>query len=275
MAKRIKKAAVRPELCKQWLRRFEEDGESPPRIAESDGYDVRTVRKQIQQAMQEREMREARGMVLRDALEKHYKDLCTFAEKLDSGVSWPPTPVSPIFSQDRMWQALKEHLPRSPIWKAILRWESLVDQFSLCVKQVEECAKVKAEAQGLNFAQAPGEAGLGEGFVRSIASHLVGLARGQKGLKDIAEFSHKKAADTDLHEAMMGAFYLAVMNPDKMESLKTIYSKILDEAIGWEEADELRKVVSELERQSRVLHDELATIILRRVVPGRCRYCPI
>ena len=97
MARRIKKGAVRPELCKQWLRRFEEDGESPPHIAEADGYDVRTVRKQIEKAMQEREMREARVMVLRDALEKHYKDLYTFAETLDSSISWPPYNISKSF----------------------------------------------------------------------------------------------------------------------------------------------------------------------------------
>jgi len=274
MASGRKKPAVRPEVSKEWLRRFE-NGESAPHIAKQDVYDVRTVRKYIEQAREEAESRDARVIVKREALEKHYRDLYTFAEKLDSEFSWPPKSVSLIFSQDRMWQALKEHLPRSPIWNGILRWDQLAGKFDLCVKQVEEHAKIEAQAHELSFYQNPGEAGLGEGFARSIASHLVGLARGQKGLKDIAEFSHEKAADTDLHEAKMGAFYLAVMNPDKMESLKTSYSKILDEATGWEEADELQKVVSELERQSIVLHDELAIIILRRVVLGRCRYCPI
>ena len=33
MPKRVKKPAVRPEVRRQWFKRFEEDGESPPEIA--------------------------------------------------------------------------------------------------------------------------------------------------------------------------------------------------------------------------------------------------
>ncbi len=79
MRRRTKKPAVRPEVRRQWLRRFEEYGESPPEISKADGYDVRTVRKQIEYAREERELREARAMVLRNDLERHYSDLCEFA----------------------------------------------------------------------------------------------------------------------------------------------------------------------------------------------------
>ncbi len=54
VASRIKKPAVRPELRREWLRRNETEGESPPEIAKQDGYDVRTVRKQIEIERQER-----------------------------------------------------------------------------------------------------------------------------------------------------------------------------------------------------------------------------
>jgi len=275
MAKRIKKSAVKPELKREWLRRFDEDGESPPQIAKADGYDVRTVRKQIELARQEREVREARAMVLRDALEKHYRDLYTFAGKLDSDLSWPPKHISFGLKEDRMWQALREHMPRSPIWKAIPRWEQLADQFDLCIKGVEERAKVEAQARGLNFAQATGEPGLYEGFGQGVAFHAASLARGHRGLKDVGKFSQTRATDAGLHEVKKGVLGLGLMHPDEIVNLETIYLELLDEVNGWEEANDLHQVVLALERQSTVLHDELASIILRRVVPGRCKYCPI
>ena len=71
MGKRTKKPPVRPEVRKDWLNRYEKDGESPPQIAKSDGYDVRTVRKQLQEAQREREIREGRLTVLRKAIEGH------------------------------------------------------------------------------------------------------------------------------------------------------------------------------------------------------------
>lgn len=275
MAKRVKKPVVKPEVRRQWLRRFEEDGESPPQIAKADGYDVRTVRKQIEISRQEREIREARAMVLRQALEKHYQDLWTFAQKLNSHLSWPPQHIVYSLREDPMWQALREHLPKSPIWKAIQNWEQLVDRFDLCTKQLEERVKVVAQARGLKFAQASGEPGLIEGFEKSVIFHFESLVRGHKGLKDVAEFYHFRATDTGLHDVRMGAFYLALMHPDEIGNLRAIYFELLDEVAGWEQANELQQVVLEVGRQLQVLRDELVTITLRRVVPGRCKYCPL
>ena len=42
MVKRMKKPAITPEVRLDWLRRYEEDRESPPQIAEKDKVDVRT-----------------------------------------------------------------------------------------------------------------------------------------------------------------------------------------------------------------------------------------
>ena len=86
MKRRTKKDPVKPDKRHEWLRRNEQNGESPPQIAAADGFDVRTVRKQIQIAREEREAREARGAVLRNAVELHYKDLCGVAEDVKTQV---------------------------------------------------------------------------------------------------------------------------------------------------------------------------------------------
>ena len=118
-----KKPLVKPSERREWLRRLEEDGEPLSKIAESVKFDVRTVKKQTEMAIEEREGREARLIVLRQALEKHYTDLLTFVEKLNSGVIQSSLPMS--IRDDRMWGALREHLPRSTIWKSIDKMERL------------------------------------------------------------------------------------------------------------------------------------------------------
>ena len=101
MKKRTRKPPVRPEVARKWLKRYEEDGESPPQIAQSDGFDVRTVRKQLELMRHEREVREARQVVLRKALESHYADLCSFAENLRAALSGDtPKHISNSFRDD-------------------------------------------------------------------------------------------------------------------------------------------------------------------------------
>ena len=114
MSKRIKKPTVKLEQRVQWLRRYEA-GESAARIADSDEFDVRTVRRHIEEARQEREVREATVMVLRSALENHYADLCRLAEKLDAEIA-REEPIYSLLGDDRMLSALKQHLPRSTLW---------------------------------------------------------------------------------------------------------------------------------------------------------------
>lgn len=278
MAKRTKKPAVRLEVRRQWLRRFEEDGESPPQIAKAAGFDVRTVRKQIEIAREEREMREARATVLRQALEDHYADLCAFAKKLDAEISWPPRHISLLLKDDRMWRALKEHLPRSVIWKAFSKWEELVDRFDMCANESKKRAQVEAEKRGWNFHQHPLEhvkVGLLEGFVTSIVSHVVSVAFGGQGLKDVLTFSYEASTESGVLAVRIGNFGGGYVYSEQATELENTHHELLDEALAWEESEGLHQTVLKIKRQSEVLHDELALITLRRVVPGRCRYCPL
>ena len=43
----------------------------------------------------------------------------------------------------------------------------------------------------------------------------------------------------------------------------------------WEEYAALEKLFTKLFRTKSKLQDEIAVIILRRIVPGRCKYCPL
>ena len=43
----------------------------------------------------------------------------------------------------------------------------------------------------------------------------------------------------------------------------------------WPERQSMQKTLSELTGLTEEVREELATIVLRGVLPGRCKYCPI
>jgi len=273
MAKRIKKPAVRPELAREWLRRYEEDGESPPRIANADGYDVRTVRKQLEKMSRERELRDARQVVLRQALEKHYVDICSFAEKLRAGISGrTPSMVSPILKDDPMWKALRQHLPRSPLWKDIGHLERLAEPFKLCLDNIKERVRKEAESRtSMQFVSSGDEIGFTDGLPESIVFHLQSVARGERGL---AEVSYSKKSAKTATRIEHGAFSIALVPEERAEEVIAISRSLMNESTEWQEYQELFRLTQDFVKAQQSLKEELTTIILRRVVPGKCMYCP-
>jgi hypothetical protein len=273
MAKRIKKPAVRPELAREWLRRHEEDGESPPQIAKADSYDVRTVRKQLEKMSRERELREARQVVLRQALENHYVDICSFAEKLRAEISGrAPSMVSPILKDDPMWKALRQHLPRSPLWKDIDRLERLAEPFRLCLDNIKERVRKEAVSRtSLQFVSSGDEIGFTDGLPEGIAFHLQSVARRERGL---AEVSYNRKSAKTLVRIEHGAFNIALVPEEKAEEVIAISRSLEKESTEWQEYQELSSLTQDFLKAQQGLKEELTRIILRRVVPGKCMYCP-
>lgn len=274
MAKRSKKPAVELEKRRQWLKRHEEDGESPPQIAKIDGYDVRTVRKQIELERQERERREARFAVLRGALEKHYTDLCGFAQKLDSELGSDGAHLATL-KDDPMWSALREHLPRYKMWKNLARWENLhieLEQLDNDVKQkLENLVSTKSP---LEFAAKPHEVGLSEGTVAALAFHLRAVAQGEPGLDGRAD-CQLEAPDQETTWLRLGAFTIGRIPNSKTSEIQQLVVDLLSHIVTWEEHDDMSRLFYEIKRLQKAIHEELLIIMIRRVVPGKCKYCPL
>jgi hypothetical protein len=273
MTKRYKKSPVNPEMRRKWLQQSEEDGKSPPQIAKDDGYDVRTVRKQLELERQERERREARTIVLRNALEQHYGDLCGFAGRLSSQVSSERGSVA-LLREDRMCSSLREHLPRSVIWKNLDRWEYIRKQIEQLQaemrKSFEDEVKLRAAAKNIDLSE---ETGIIEGEVESLSFHCKWVAQGSRGLNGI-DFEFKKYSE-EKTDVQLGAFNLGRVLNDQSLYVQELNKELRSEVTSWSSYYELEKLYADLKRTQRILEDELAIITLRRVVPGRCRYCPI
>jgi hypothetical protein len=278
MARRTRKPPVKLEERRGWLKRYEEEGESPPQIAVKDGFDVRTVRKQIDLAKQEREAREARSIVLRDALEKHYEDLRRFPEKLNSEITGSRD--IPYSSDDDLIEAaLRQHLPRSPIWVYLAKWRNL-HQRAVEEKQKMELVidKMVKTNQNLNplinaglEEVVPGVIAVLNATVKqwydgntnyTLKNSLVVEPAGEGFVRARFGFSQVGKMENGISQS-----YLKIIH-DGIEDLE---SRIRDS----EEYRNLEKTAIKIKRLGGKLREELAVVRLRRIVPGRCKYCPL
>jgi len=60
-----------------------------------------------------------------------------------------------------------------------------------------------------------------------------------------------------------------------VEIVRDVLEDLESNIRGWEVYSELEKIITEIGRLRRKLREELAVIRLRRIVPGRCKYCPL
>jgi hypothetical protein len=274
MGKKPRRPAPQPDVRQTWLNRYEINGESPPQIALKDGYDVRTVRKYIQEAIQEREAREARSLVLRNALESHYRDLCKYAEDLSSTIAGDKTFSRP--TPDRyIGDALNQHLPRSPIWKDLKTLDLLNKQIEELEKNIRRRLEEEIK-QDKRFAEivAAGEDQAIDGINALLNFQIKSWAQGQQGL-NIKDSFKTKPADKGLVNVQCGFAQMGEVKKEHVraisEGLNDYGSKITD----WVEYKEMESAYRKIKDIKESLIDELAIITHKRVVPGKCKYCPI
>ena len=272
MAKRIKKPAVDLEQRQEWLKRYEA-GESPPHIAKSDGFDVRTVRKHIELARQEREVKEARFMVLRNALESHYDDLCGYAEKLTAQVSGQKAVESP--RDEYMQSALRQHLPRSPMWGYIKQREGLQQQINQLIHEAgTKLEKLVGSDLRLSSGLDSSERGVVLGIVVALKFQIEQWAKGNRGL-NVEDDLIEEIAEEGFVNLRYGFAHMGNVKKGHVKLIQKVLWDSESRVKEWEEGRKLEKSFTELKRVEKNLKDELAVITLRKIVPGRCRYCPL
>jgi len=277
MAKRIKKPPVLPEQRLDWLTRSEE-GESVPKIASNDSYDVRTIRRHIELAKQQREVKEARATVLRNALERHYEDLCNFAARLDPTIAKNiPNPSSA--DDNFMEAALRQHLPRSPIWGYLTNRGSLQQEYTEL--SVEAKARVEKAVRAERRFDPLLSAGLTEvvpGIINALDFQVEQWSLRREGLKVGTNLRAEPEGEGRV-QLCYGFSRMDIVKSEDAKGYLSILKKIIErleqKIVNWELYKKLLKANDEISRLDRKLYEELSVIRLRRIVPGRCKYCPL
>jgi hypothetical protein len=244
----------------EWFRRFEE-GESAKKIAEDAQYDARTVKNQIDLERQKQERKAVRTMVLRTALEKHYKQICDFAGELEALLGAERN-MLPMKRENPMWLSLRQHLPRYKMWKNFEKWERLRDEVHIAEQELkvelrkqliwESGLEPESEPKDMDFLK---DIGLTPRMIESLYNHIRSAAEGQA--ENLLEFN-----------------YPAISDDYESDAVK-LARKTLEKAPQWPQFNKLGLIWKDLEQVKKELRDELEIVRLREVLPGRCRYCPI
>ena len=270
---RGRKSATTPEKAREWLRRVEEHGESVSRIADDEHFSSKTVLRAVERAREDRDQRAARQEFFKDRLRGHHDDLWRFAERLRSELErGSPGPVSATLKSDALWEALRRHIPHALLWREVDAWEKLGPAVDSAAEQLKE--RIVAEtgkATGVGPAPADDWPGLQRDLADGPFQHLKSLAYGGPGLSSVKMAEEEHPDGVRLRH---GAYRLAVVSRGGKDSFLKTYWRLLEDAASWPEYVKLKALVEQERKLRDSLKASLTGIVLRRVVPGRCPYCP-
>ena len=72
-----------------------------------------------------------------------------------------------------------------------------------------------------------------------------------------------------------GVYTIGRVPNGRVTAVKELVLALLPKVTTWQEHNQMSRLFTSLDRVQRELHNELLTVILRRIVPGKCRYCPL
>lgn len=272
MARRIKKPPVKPETRLEWLDRIEK-GETPPQIAERDQFDVRTVRKHVELARLERDVQQARSEVLRNALESHYRDLLETARNIENQV-FGESQVS-LERDVPLMSGLRQHMPRSPLWENLRKWNWTLTELAELESMIRSKVQKEIEADGrLNGIVSQGANGVIPAAVDVLIHQVKEWARGLEGLKIDRDIHLEKAPEGRVR-MRYGFSHFGEIEESRVETIKAVLIDFESELKNRAEYLEMEKLYNKLERLKKGIGEILTVVLLRRIVPGKCKYCPL
>lgn len=271
MSRRKGASSITPERRLQWLKRHE-GGESIFKIAIDAGFDQRTVKRHVELAKNEREFKEERSSVLRGALEHHFSDLLSVVDIMLTHIDTGET-VELSGDEEFLQDALREHIPRSAIWLLLRNWNSYVAGVTLLKAQIrdrlEKTVSSDATLAAINERK-------NDELFRRMRSALKAEERnhGHPGL-DVKVMEIEERANQ--LRAVNSAFTTFGELDDKKELavVQAILAKIQSKMEAWEEFTELGDQYRKLADARTKLKEALRILKWKRIVPGRCRLCPM
>ena len=268
---RGRKPEVSIEQANEWLRRVE-NGESIKEVGKSDNFVERTVKKYVEQATERQETTQARTMVYKDALEKHFKDLLSMARKLDQAVSSSKSIAGE--AKDPLYSALKEHQPNSKLWVLFSEWNGVIVE----IESVRENFKaaVRDDASNNPWLQAAFVGGamdaenIGQAMIKVVDS----LRGGYPGIRAVNALKPEPFGDPNLVIARYGGFNLGTFQPSNLPDLQLQLTELENRLPGFSQFQSLKSLAERQSQLKEAIHDLLTVFILKRVISGHCRYCP-
>lgn len=269
--KRTRKPPISAEKRAEWLKRHERNGETPPQIADEDDADVRTVRKHLDLARRERDMREAHTTLLRDALKDHYHDIHVVIKQIETCLSSEQS-FDLDNSDDLRLKALRQHMPRSALLKNIRRFNNGISEIGEKSDAAKD--KINTSAEETIDKSAIGTQQLKEGLINIFVHQFEQWSRGYKGL-NVTDSFFIESKENSIWTVRYGFSHLGKFAKKDIVTLKNMIRDFEVDMRDWEELKELRSNYNNLRSVRNRVLKETSAIRMRRIFSGKCEYCPL
>ena len=288
---------------RKWLDAFER-GETEASIARQQrpSCDVRTVRKGIEQARQQRAAQDARAQLTVEALRGHQESLLSIVREVLGALTLPahglqvPAEIgddpSPILlpaarveyrhskewtltfhcEEKPEWKLLQEHLRRDKMWKSISQWKkAIVAHLKARVVLKTKAVDLLTERTGY---QMMGKNGIPPFISDSAADLLYRVTLGPiLGTPDGTDFQSNITADADSAEVAIGGTTLATVPKGEEQDCKTHILLARGDLSASEEASQVGETYEAAKEQTDKAREAVEEICLLGLVPGECRIC--
>lgn len=267
--RRKRRPAISREERLRWLQELEH-GKGITAIAREAGRDIRVVKRHIEIAQQESELAWARRDFIKGRLEQHQQDLLAEAERLRSvlgtQVTVPLEPRDPL--KKKVHQALREHVQRLLLSRLLTEYDHKLEELSelrsglrytLQKKEAELLAALPTRLPTNPWAN---------NLVDALERHAwTGVVwRGQHEATEAAGYE-----GYHLHWGELALTRLPVAQGD-VANLGQAHRELC--AVAETLLPSLLERVHHLKGLGAQIREELDVFVLKRMVPGRCRYCP-
>ena len=293
---------IDPREVENWLQQYDA-GRSIATIAREFRKDPRVVRRHIDAALLHRDGRAAQRRLMDDALRSHQKDLMTAIAALKSRVQVPRVDEAVGLDEEdvqklniprarlprgeywyeqermqveesRMWQLLREHLTRDPLWLEIAKWKTtFVGEVNARLELLDAIRSKAEERTGCGssreFQGTPCLLPLYPwGIYQYVLHRLLGI-----NLHPIERRNFVVEADGLIKFQGIGNQVDVARAPGKEKGVVDSVFEILDEAEAWPEVIQLSRVHHEDDLQVTKVRGMLEELELIHYIPGRCALC--
>ena len=118
------------------------------------------------------------------------------------------------------------------------------------------------------------ENGVVPGLVSALMDQLEQWTNGQPGL-NVKDNLVSEPAEDNFVRMTYGTSFLGKVRKGHVKVVSDAISDWTTRIKEWEEYRNLERTVRDLPRVEQKLREEIAVIVLRRGVLGRCKYCPL
>ena len=288
---------LQPREILDFLERYDA-GTGIETIAKAVKKDPRVVRKHIEAAMRQRDLKAAQRRLLENSLYKHQEDLMAVIKDLGNVLQVPPLdtvvglknkgdilelPHSRAYmgadeytglkfeaESRRTWELLREHIPRDPLWNTVDNWRvGVLKDINVRQKLWRSIAKRAEEELGHKIQEPTGAPPYLTSYCpqliyEHVLYELVGM-----GSKPIDPEKFREEADGSVK--YLGRL-IARLRGSSKEFIKK-FIRLFDEPEKWDQSEELRRCYSEAGQLTRKGFRVVEELQLLHFIPGQCAIC--